>query len=146
MDLKITMGSCRYLISSFHLYVGKYVHTYKSSKRSRKFKISNDFQNVILRRPLKQLSPKLGAMHHLVPISHFMMSSLLKNTFDLKICTNMLLLQFIDETIYYCLIELSFLNTTELCERVTARAEKPNSKRAEHFMNSSPRVKKYIII
>ena len=120
----------------------------KYSKRSRKFKISNDFQNVILRRPLKQLSPKLGAMHHLVPISHFMMSSLLKNTFDLKICTNMLLLllQFIDETIYYCLIELSFLNTTELCERVTARAEKPNSKRAEHFMNSSPRVKKYIII
>lgn len=119
----------------------------KYSKRSRKFKISNDFQNAILRRPLKQLSPKLGAMHHLVPISHFMMSSLLKNTFDLKICTNMLLLlQFIDETIYYCLIELSFLNTTELCERVTARAEKPNSKRAEHFMNSSPRVKKYIII
>ena len=119
----------------------------KYSKRSRKFKISNDFQNVILRRPLKQLSPKLGAMHHLVPISHFMMSSLLKNTFDLKICTNMLLLlQFIDETIYHCLIELSFLNTTELCERVTARAEKPNSKRAEHFMNSSPRVKKYIII
>ena len=96
MDLKITMGSCRYLISSFHLYVGKYVHTYKSSKRSRKFKISNDFQNVILRRPLKQLSPKLGAMHHLVPISHFMMSSLLKNTFDLKICTNMLLLQFVE--------------------------------------------------
>ena len=146
MDLKITMGSCRYLISSFHLYVGKYVHTYKSSKRSRKFKISNDFQNAILRRPLKQLSPKLGAMHHLVPISHFMMSSLLKNTFDLKMCTNMLLLQFINETSHYCLTQLSFLNTTEFCERMTFRAEKPNSKRAEHFMNSSPRVKKYIII